>query len=335
MYDQEYYKKWYKKTREKQLLWGKEYYKNHKEHILQMHKNWAKRNVDQTGSVWRKYGRRRRIKNPNIDKEYRLRKKARLKKIFFLVGLPRAGNTLLSSILNQNPDIAVTPNSLTPDILYHTFQLKNGGIFKNFPDHLSLNNIAHHVLDYYYKDWKQSYIIDRSPWGTPTNLKILKETQKNIKIIVLTRDLIEVLASHIRWSHKNPNNFIDRSNFKTRKEQCDYLMNLVMISKNLQGIKNLLSKENKSLCHFVKYNDLVKNPQRIIKEIYDYLEIPSFEHRYTNLDQFEVNGIKYNDTSLGKGLHSIRTDCIRKSEDDAYELIPDAVVKEHRKEWLL
>ena len=78
MYDKEYYKKWYQTNREKQLLWGKEYYEDHKEHILQMHKNWAKRNVDQAGSVWRKYGRRRRIKNPNIDKEYRLRKKARL-----------------------------------------------------------------------------------------------------------------------------------------------------------------------------------------------------------------------------------------------------------------
>ena len=78
MYDKEYYKKWYQENREKQLLWQKEYYEDHKEHVLQMHKNWAKRNVDQTGSVWRLYGRRRRNKNPNIDKEYRLRKKARL-----------------------------------------------------------------------------------------------------------------------------------------------------------------------------------------------------------------------------------------------------------------
>jgi len=72
------YKEWYEKNREKQLLWQKNYYKENKEHVLEMHKAWAKKNVDQTGSVWRLYGRRRRIKNPNIDKEYRLRKKARL-----------------------------------------------------------------------------------------------------------------------------------------------------------------------------------------------------------------------------------------------------------------
>ena len=78
MYDKEYYKAWYQKNRDKQLQWQKEYFEDHKEHVLEKHKAWAKKNVDHTGSVWRLYGRRRRIKNPNIDKEYRLRKKARL-----------------------------------------------------------------------------------------------------------------------------------------------------------------------------------------------------------------------------------------------------------------
>ena len=75
MYDKEYYRKWYQKNRDKQLQWQKDYYKDHKEHVLKMHKAWAKKNVDQGGSVWRKYGRARRIRNPNLDKEYRLRKK--------------------------------------------------------------------------------------------------------------------------------------------------------------------------------------------------------------------------------------------------------------------
>jgi len=215
-----------------------------------------------------------------------------MKKVFFLVSLPRAGNVLLSSILNQNPDIAVTDNS---KILL---------VFRNLPDDSYLNNATHEIINGYYKKWKQKYIIDRSFWGTPANLKLLKETGKDIKIIVLIRDIIEVLASFIRWSEKNPNNFIDELNFKTREEQCNYLINMSMISNGLVGIKHLLSEENKSLCHFVKYNDLVKYPQRIIKEIYDYLEIPPFKHRYTNLDQYEVNGKKYDDNFLGKEVAS-------------------------------
>ena len=78
MYDKQQFKTWYEKTKPQRKIWQKEYYKKNKDHILEMHKNWAKRNVDQTGSVWRLYGRWARIRNPNLDKEYRLRKKARL-----------------------------------------------------------------------------------------------------------------------------------------------------------------------------------------------------------------------------------------------------------------
>ena len=36
------------------------------------------------------------------------------KQIYFLCAMPRSGNTLFSSIMNQNPDVVVTPNSITP-----------------------------------------------------------------------------------------------------------------------------------------------------------------------------------------------------------------------------
>ena len=39
------------------------------------------------------------------------------KKFYFLCGLPRAGNTLLTSLLNQNPQIACTPNAFTLNML--------------------------------------------------------------------------------------------------------------------------------------------------------------------------------------------------------------------------
>ena len=41
------------------------------------------------------------------------------KQYYFLSGIPRSGNTLLSSILNQNKKIASTPNSLISEILYN------------------------------------------------------------------------------------------------------------------------------------------------------------------------------------------------------------------------
>ena len=46
-----------------------------------------------------------------------------MKTYFFLSGLPRSGSTLLSSILNQNPDIYCSPEqSLICDFLYQNEQ---------------------------------------------------------------------------------------------------------------------------------------------------------------------------------------------------------------------
>ena len=255
-----------------------------------------------------------------------------MKKIFFLVGLPRAGNTLLGSILNQNPDIAVTANSITPDILYNIFQIKNLNSFKNYPDHKSFNNIAHRVFDLYYKDWNYRYIIDRSCWSTPDNLKILKELGKDIKIIVLVRDIIEVLASFIVWSRNQKDTFISRYNVKTLEEKCERLMQMDgLVLKSLVAVNHLFLPENKNLYHLIEYNQLVEHPKRTIEGIYDYLKISKFKHRYVNLNQFEVNGIKYDDTSLGEGLHTIKSKKISKSTYNAYEVIPKSIIEKYRK----
>jgi len=71
----------------------------------------------------------------------KIRKKLKDKKIFFLAGFPRAGNTILTSILNQNPDICCTPNSITLEIYKDIFLLKKTDVFLNYPDYKSLDNI--------------------------------------------------------------------------------------------------------------------------------------------------------------------------------------------------
>ena len=68
-------KEWYEKTKEQRKIKEKAYYEKNKERIIEVHKVWAKKNVDQGGSIWRKYSRQKRLKNPFVDKEHRIRKK--------------------------------------------------------------------------------------------------------------------------------------------------------------------------------------------------------------------------------------------------------------------
>ena len=252
-----------------------------------------------------------------------------MKDIFFLHGLPRAGNTLFGSIMNQNPDVAVTANSICADMMGHLFMLKHTDIFKNYPDHKSFDNVAKSVLENYYKDWPYKYIIDRAPWGWPINLKFLKETRSNIKIILLVRDVIEVLASFIRWSQKEPTSYVNEG--KTVEEKCNLLMNKDgIIVKELTGVKHLLDHQPKEIYHLVEYNDLVEHPRKTIDGLYEFLGIPNFKHRFINLNQFEVNGIKYDDTLLGEGLHTVKTDAIYKNTYDANSIIPKSIIDKYK-----
>jgi hypothetical protein len=253
-----------------------------------------------------------------------------MKEIFFLSGLPRAGNTLFGSLMNQNPKVAVTANSITADMMGELFSLKKIDIFQNYPDHKSFDNVAAKVFEHYYQDWKADYIIDRAPWGMPDNLSFLKHTRKNIKIIVLVRDVIEVLASFVRWSEREPTAFINK-HAKTVEGKCDKLMNKEgVIVKELIAVKHLLRDENKGLYKIIEYNDLVEHPKKTIESIYKYLEIPEFKHSYINLDQFKVNDMGYDETPIGEGLHTIKTDVIRKSSYNAYNIIPKSIIEEYK-----
>ena len=75
--------------------------------------------------------------------------------------MPRSGNTLFASIMNQNPELVVTANSITLEIMKDLFLLKKINTFQNFPDEQSLDNVMDEVYNLYYKNWNYKTIIDR------------------------------------------------------------------------------------------------------------------------------------------------------------------------------
>tara|TARA_R100001163_G_scaffold55216_1_gene42642 strand:- start:533 stop:1303 length:771 start_codon:yes stop_codon:yes gene_type:complete len=228
------------------------------------------------------------------------------KKLFFLVAAPRSGNTVFASIMNQNPEIACTANSITLEVMKDIEFLKKSDIFFNYPDHNSLDNVLKSVFDNYYKDWPQKYIIDRNPVTTPGNLELMKKYfQRPFKCIVLLRDVTDILASFMKWYKENPNSYVN-SLGKTDEEKLTKLMNKDgLIAKDLEAIKNSFNYPD--ICHFVKYNDMVENPKKIFNDIYEFLQIKPFNHSFNNLKQLEVNGIAYDDTVVGDNMHKIKT----------------------------
>jgi len=249
------------------------------------------------------------------------------KKIFFLLALPRSGNTLFGSIMNQNPDIAVTANSITLEIMKDIFLLKETDVFQNYPDHKSLDNVLSNVYNNYYKDWNYKYIIDRGPVMTPGNLMLMKQhLNQPIKCIIIWRDLLDVLASYIKWFETEPTAFPNKFGKKTIEEKLFMLMNIDgAIAKDLIAIQNALLPENRPMCHFLKYDQLVNDTENQIRQIYQFLDITYYPHTYKDLQQFKVNGMSYDDRIVGNKMHTIKTE-IKKEENPYKKLIPQSII---------
>ena len=240
-----------------------------------------------------------------------------MKEIHFLTVLTRSVNTLLGSIINQNPNLNLTANSILTDIIYQLYLLKNSIVFNNFPDHDSLDNVIKNVFNNYYKNWKAKFIIDRSVWGTPANLKLLKSIVKKPKFIILYRPILECLASFIKI--EKPSNV---------REKCHELMQEEgMIGKSLWSIKNIIKEKENYI--IIKYSNLIKTPIKETNKIYEFLNIDKFNHTFKKFNDFSANNIKYNDSVLKAPLHKIRTNQIKLNKYKIEDYLPADIIKQY------
>jgi len=247
------------------------------------------------------------------------------RKLFFLVAQPRSGNTLFASIMNQNKDIAATANSLTLEVMKDLFLLKKTDVFENYPDHRSLDNVLDNVFNNYYQHWPQRIIIDRGPVTTEGNFELMQKHFKHgFKCIVILRDLMDVLASYMQWYTKNPDAFPNRYSHNTDEEKLMMIMNKNgAVAKGLEAIKN--SFNYPEICHYVKYDDIVANPEQEFRKIYQFLDEPYFNHKFNDLDQVSVNGLSYNDKIVGNNMHKLFDGPVRKVYNPYIEKIPKSI----------
>lgn len=244
-----------------------------------------------------------------------------MKEIYFLSGMPRAGNTLLGALINQNKEITVTANSILPEVLYKLSLIQETDIFKNFPDHQSFNNICNNVFNNYYKNWEAKYIIDRSSWGTPGNLELLKKIIKKPKFIILYRPILEALAS-----------FIKAEKSKDIEARCKVYMDINegrygIIDRYLWSIENILkNKEDHIVIH---YKDLINDPIKEIKKIHEFLNIPFKKIELKNFNQFYANNIPYDDSVLDHEFHKIRTDKVEQIQFNIEDILSEHIIKKY------
>ena len=231
-----------------------------------------------------------------------------------LSGLPRSGSTLLSAILSQNPQIHAEGNSAVCQLMWDMQQ----SCITSAKEQLLANNRQSTVVDIisqiphiYYKNnpSNEKIVVDKCrSWTIPANINILHNyIDKNVKIIVLERSVLEIVASFVKL-YKDNN--VDATNLALLETKLTTPMS-DPIMRSIAGINWAKRNNQNNTFIFINYNELINDTAATIAKIYTFCGWQPFTHDFTNIV------IKYheNDEVYGlRGQHKIRK-TIKKREN--------------------
>ena len=218
------------------------------------------------------------------------------KQYIFLAGLPRSGSTLLTSILNQNPDIFASSSSPVCDALYNThINWYSSVALQANPNPIAVLNVVRNLIPAFYADRTEPIIIDKAfTWGTPANLSVLVNALGYVpKFVVMDRDVSEVLASFQRLQKNSPDFNVD--------------VQSKIIDPSVMSHDNLLAQIPQQ-CFIVSYERLCNDTTNLLEEFYNFIGQPNFQHDLSHIvntctDDDSVWGL----TDMHKIMPTIRT----------------------------
>ena len=226
-----------------------------------------------------------------------------------LSGLPRSGSTLLSAILCQNPLIHAEGNSavcqLMWDLQKSCLTTANEQLKANNRDIDTTHNLISNIPRLYYNNLEhQKIVIDKCrSWTIPANINMLeKYIDKNYKIIVLERSVEDIVKSFCKLYKQNGKSIGNTL----------LIPNSEPIMRSISGIN--WAKKNNINNHFlfIRYEDLISNPENVINRIYEFLNLQPFTHDFKNV----VCKYPENDEVYGlNGMHQIRNEVKVKEND--------------------
>ena len=261
-----------------------------------------------------------------------------MKTFYFMAGLPRAGSTLLSTLLNQNPRIYSGPSSPVLGVMYSTHDnFISNELYTGYPKPDQVNEIIGSVIEHWYSDIDKPVVIDKNRAWCARVPFIEGYIKQEAKVIVPVRRIDEILSSILTMIKRNsfqegqPRiNFVDeylvKNNIPINDEtRCQHLLSPDgIVWESLNATKLGVEEGHSDKFLFVDYNDLVKDPQKELNEIYEFLGEEPFEHTFENLS----NEHREDDiTTYGlSDMHEVHSE-LKKVSTDPSEILPDSMIE--------
>ena len=259
------------------------------------------------------------------------------KTFYFMAGLPRSGSTLLSSILNQNPRFYSGPSSPVLGAMFAIEQNFMGNeLYHGYPKPDQVREIIGNIPHHFYSDVQQPVVFDKNRAWTARVPYIEGYIGEQAKILVPVRRIDEILTSILTMIHRNPFqegqpriNFIDEQLIKTDipindLNRCMYLLNDGgIVYESLNAIMMGFQQNVRDKMHFIDYNDLVDNPEKIMEDIYVFLGEEFYEHDFESL-----SNIHREDDLITYGLsdmHQVRSK-VKKTSPPPASILPEEII---------
>lgn len=239
-----------------------------------------------------------------------------MKTLNFISGLPRSGSTLISNILKQNPEVyseAVSSLSAVVGSVHANWESLEPNI--EYPNYEAKRGVLKSILEGYYSHIDKPIIFDKDR-GWVSLIPVVEEVlQKQVKILICVRNPAEIVTSFERLGRNNPlfSTTADRS-----MGAGSTIANRAMFYAGPNGplglahgcIKDAITMGYLDRFLFVDYNRFCGNPKSQTQRIYDFFELPEFEHNFKKIEQHEV----YNDSAVGlPNLHKIKPEISKTS----------------------
>ena len=211
--------------------------------------------------------------------------------MIFLASLPRSGSTLLTSLLNQRPDIYASPTSNLCDTMGAAVKMweQNPTTKTSGGKEDDIIRILQGIQSNRYDTDKLVFDKGRG-WAAPQIMKTMMKVQGDVKIVATVRPVVECLASFAKLT--KPDNITE---FCKRGKLANHLF-------ESYAALQAGYKEYPDNFLFIEYDDLVSNPQVQLERIAKFVGLDSFAYDFDNI----IDSKEVDDVWGIKNLHKVR-----------------------------
>ena len=249
-----------------------------------------------------------------------------VQKIFYNSSMPRAGSTLMQNILSQNPEIYTTPTSGLFEMMATSRTMFTDSLeFKAQDEQEMLNGfrgfLKGGLYGFYNNITDKPYVVDKSR-GWNSEWEFVNAFDSNPKIICMIRDIRAVYASLEKKFRKHPLQDHHLANWgnltgTTTDKRIQVWSANPPIGPSMDRIYQTLIQGLHKNILFIKFEELCSDPDTQLKKVYEYLELPFYQHDFKNIQQVTHEDDKWYGIF---GDHIIRQE-LKPVKDDYLEVL--------------